>query len=133
MGRLLFRLLLLLVAVAGVTYWAGEQTEVAVLRSADDMGRRFETKVWVVDYQGVPWLRANNPQRSWYERLDEGAKVMLVRDGEEQSYRAEPFDVPEIAAELDAVFREKYGLLDWWYGVLLRRDPIPIRLEPIYD
>ena len=27
-------------------------------------------------------------------------------------------------------FREKYGRTDWWYGVLLRRHPIPVRLDP---
>ena len=46
---------------------------------------------------------------------------------------AEPYDVPEIAAELDAVFREKYGLVDWWYGLLLRRHAIPVKLAPVYD
>jgi hypothetical protein len=132
-GRLLFRVFMLLVAVVGVTYWAGEQTEVAVLRSTDELGRRFETKLWVVDYQGVPWLRAARPMRSWYERLLEDPAIVLERGGVEQDYFAQPFEIPEIAAELDGVFREKYGVVDWWYGVVLLRDPIPIRLEPVND
>ena len=33
-------------------------------------------------------------------------------------------------AVTDAAFAGKYGLADTWYGALLRRSPIPIRLDP---
>jgi len=33
-------------------------------------------------------------------------------------------------AIIDQRFREKYGVVDWWYGLLLRRDPVPVRLDP---
>jgi hypothetical protein len=33
-------------------------------------------------------------------------------------------------AVIDRRFREKYGWVDWWYGVLLRRHAIAIRLDP---
>jgi Uncharacterized protein conserved in bacteria (DUF2255) len=131
MGRLLFGLLLVLMLVAGGTYWAGEQTEVAVLRTTDAEGVSYDTELWVVDYEDDPWVRVANPERSWYERLRENPDVELVRDGETRRYRAEPHDVPEIAAELDEAFRAKYGLVDWWYGLLLRRQPIPVRLAPV--
>jgi uncharacterized protein DUF2255 len=119
-----------LLAAGAATYWAGEQNEVAVLHTADADGRGYESKVWVVDHQGDPWVRVANPERSWYRHLLENPNVELVRNGQTRRYRAEPQDVPEIAADLDAVFREKYGLVDWWYGLLLRRDAIPIRLAP---
>ena len=131
MGRLLLFALLVLALLAGGTYWAGEQTEVAVLRTTDANDQSFETKLWVVDYEADPWVRATNPERSWYGRLLENPTVELVRSGETRRYRAEPHDVPEIAAELDKVFRAKYGLVDWWYGVLLRRQSIPVRLAPV--
>lgn len=133
MARLLLAAVLLLTLVAAGTWWAGEQTEVVVLRTGDALGRGHETKMWVVDYQGVPWVRVANPERGWYQRLLENPKVELVRAGETRPCLARPYDVPEIAAELDAVFREKYGLVDWWYGLLLRRHPIPVKLEPIHD
>jgi hypothetical protein len=41
--------------------------------------------------------------------------------------------VPEIAAEVDAAFREKYGWVDWWYGLLLRRRAVPVKLERVPD
>jgi hypothetical protein len=33
-------------------------------------------------------------------------------------------------ARVDAAFAAKYGLVDWWFGVLIRKDPIPVRLDP---
>ena len=133
MARLLLGVVLLLTLAAAGTYWAGEQTEVAVLRTSDALGRGHETKMWVVDHQGVPWVRVANPERGWYRRLLERPQVELVRAGKTQPCLAEPHDEPEIAAELDAVFREKYGLVDWWYGLLLRRASVPVKLEPVYD
>jgi len=50
-------------SVAGLTYWAGEQTEVAVLRTRDVDGSARETKPWVVDHEGTPWVRVANPRR----------------------------------------------------------------------
>ena len=37
---------------------------------------------------------------------------------------------PDVRAAVDAAFRARYGVVDWWYGVLLRRDPVPVRLIP---
>ena len=131
MGRLLFLMVVVLMLLAAGTYWAGEQTEVAVLRTTDAGGIPYETKLWIVDYEDDPWVRAANPDRSWYQRLLQNPDVELVRDGETRRYHAEPHDVPEIAAELDAAFSAKYGLVDWWYGVLMRDHPVPVRLAPV--
>ena len=37
----------------------------------------------------------------------------------------------ETRAAIDRLFREKYGIVDGWYGVLLRRHALPVRLEPV--
>lgn len=128
--RLLLGALLLLFLVAVGTYWAGEQGEVAVLRTSDSEGRHFETKMWVVDHAGAPWVRVANPERGWYRRLLAEPRVELVRGGTIHACLARPHDTSEVAAEIDAAFRAKYGLVDWWYGLLLRRHAIPVKLEP---
>ena len=133
LARLLLGALLLLLLIAAGTYWAGEQTEVAVLRTSDTLGRGYETKLWVVDHEGAPWIRVAKPERSWYRRLVGQPRVELVRGGAPHAYRARPYAEPERAAELDGAFREKYGLVDWWYGLLLRRHAIPVKLEPTGD
>jgi hypothetical protein len=53
-----------------------------------------------------------------------------TRAGHAQAVIAEPQREPEVRAAVDSAFRAKYGVTDWWYGVLLRRDAIPIRSTP---
>jgi hypothetical protein len=119
---------ILLVGVA--TYVAGEQSEVAVLRTVDAQGAPHETKLWIVDHDGVAWVRVARPERPWFEELMTHPEVELVRNGTTQRVVAAPDPTPEARIALDAAFRAKYGFVDWWYGLLLRRDPVPIRLDP---
>ena len=98
MRRLLLGAVAALVAAGALTYWAGEQTEVVVLRTADAAGRRYETKMWAVDHEGDPWVRVANPERAWYRRLLEQPGVELLRNGQARRYTAEPHDTPESAA-----------------------------------
>lgn len=122
------------VALVGVgTYVAGEQVEVVQLRTLDADGKPHVTKLWVVDHDGVPWVRVANPKRHWFERLTREPRIEFVRNGTTSVVDAVPHDTPEASAALDRRFREKYGIVDWWYGVLLRRHPIPIRLDPVPD
>jgi hypothetical protein len=123
--------LLALVAIAVVTYVAGERTEVVVLRTIDTKGVPRETRMWVVDHEGVPWVRVANPERRWFQRLLVDPRAELVRHGATRRVVPEPRDTAEVRSELDRRFREKYGWVDWWYGVLLRRHAIPIRLDPV--
>jgi hypothetical protein len=129
--RLFAIALLALVGVAVATYVAGELTEVAKLRTVDAQGVVHETKLWVVDRDGATWVRVARPERQWFQRLKQHPEIELVRDGgPPQRMRASPDPSQETKAALDAAFRAKYGLVDWWYGVLLRRSPIPVRLDP---
>jgi hypothetical protein len=130
-ARLLVGVLLALVAVAAATYVAGEQTEVVRVRTFDADGAAHETKVWVVDDGGVPWVRVANPGRLWYRRLRAQPRAELIRGGVVLAVTAHPEDSAAARARIDRLFREKYGLVDWWYGLLLRRGAIPVRLEPI--
>jgi hypothetical protein len=134
-GRLALRIagavLLALVLVGVATYIAGEQTEVAVLRTFDPDGTPHDTKLWVVDHEGAPWVRVANPGREWFRRLAANPRAELVRGERVQVVVATPHDLAEVRAALDRSFREKYGATDWWYGVLLRRQAVPVRLDPV--
>lgn len=129
MRRILLFVLLALVALGVATYVAGEQTEVVRLRTFDEHGAPFETKMWAVDYDGDVFVRVANPRRHWYLRLLQNPKVELVRNGSTQPVEASPSEDPSVRAAVDASFRAKYGVVDLWYGLLLRRDPVPIRLR----
>jgi hypothetical protein len=70
------------------------------------------------------------PERHWFERLRSHPEIEIVRhDGAPQWVRATPDPSAETKAAIDCAFRENYGLVDWWYGVLLRGNPIPVRLD----
>ena len=112
------------------TYVAGEQTEVVRLQTRDETGQPWMTKMWVVDIGDVTWVRVANPQRAWYRRLLANPKVELERGGRKQPRLAIPDDSPQSRASVDAAFAAKYGLVDRWYGLLVRHAAVPIRLVP---
>jgi hypothetical protein len=112
------------------TYVAGEQTEVVRLQTRDETGQPWMTKMWVVDIGDVTWVRVANPQRAWYRRLLANPKVELERGGRQQPRLAIPDETPATRASVDAAFAAKYGLVDRWYGLLVRHAAVPIRLVP---
>ena len=112
------------------TYVAGEQTEVVRLHTWDDTGKEWDTKMWVVDVGDVTWVRVASPNRAWYRRLLANPRVELERGGRSEPRIALPDPSPEARALVDEAFAAKYGLVDRWYGLLVRHDPVPIRLVP---
>ena len=122
--------LAVLLGFAGSMYVAGEQTEVAVLRTFDAGGVPHDTKLWVVDDGGTAWVRVARPERRWLARLEAQPRVELTRHGVTQSFRATPVRDAEARARVDRLMAEKYGRTDWWYGIVVRTDPIPVRLDP---
>jgi hypothetical protein len=119
-----------LVALALATYVAGEVFEVVVLRTYDADGAAHETRMWVADVDGATWVRVANPRRDWYRRLLADPRVQLVRAGRTDDRIAVPDPTPEVSSAVDAAFAAKYGFVDRWYGWLLRRGAIAIRLDP---
>ena len=118
----------LLVGVA--TYVLGEQTEVARLRTFDARSVVHETRLWIVDQPDGAWVRVARPERQWFKRLRAQPEIEIIRNGgAPQKMRATPDPSTETKLRIDRAFRDKYGLVDWWYGVLLRSNPIPVRLE----
>jgi hypothetical protein len=119
------------VALALGTYVAGERTEVVVLRTVDAGGVTHATKMWVVDYDGVPWVRVANAERGWYRRLLAHPEVELERGDASTARLAHPDPALATRFAIDRAFAAKYGLTDAWYGALLRRGAIPIRLDAV--
>ena len=113
------------------TYLAGERTEVAVLRTyGSDGGAPQETKMWVVDYQGAPFVRIGRPGRGWGERAKANPNVELMREGETTPRHAVPVAEPETLRAVADAFASKYGWVDWWFGLVVRKNPETLRLDP---
>jgi hypothetical protein len=108
---------------------AAEDGEVVVLRTLDESGAPIETRLWIVDHEGQPFLRAGNEGAGWFGRLRAKPEVEVVRGEETLLVRA----VPEPAARerVNALMAEKYGWADAYIGAIFSRDDsVPVRLEP---
>jgi len=103
--------------------------EVVTLRTHLPGGGWQETRLWIVDAEGSPWLHSAG--KAWLARFEGDPVVELERHGEIEAYRAhaEPGPHPQV----DALFREKYGLADHWVRFLAPcgRNTVPVRLTPV--
>ena len=122
--RVLAMLLVLVVAVVVVEQIAAESGEVVVLTTADEQ----TTRLWIVEIDGQPYLRAGMPQAGWYQRLLAEPNVRVQWAGVERAYTA----VPELVRvpEVNRLMREKYGWADAYIGFLFgREESVPVRLD----
>jgi hypothetical protein len=103
--------------------------EIVVLRTFSEDGTPHETRVWIVDEAGIPWLRSG-PTSSWLQRITREPSVELVRDGEVLRFRAIPVPGAAATARIHALMREKYGFADTWLSLIISRSAsVAIRLE----
>ncbi len=116
-----------------------EQGETVVLRTFDEHGEVEETRLWIVDFQGSPWLGAGGGRtRRWYQRLSAVPQVEVVRRGVTACYRADPVPDPEVRDAVIDLTRKKYRLgnlglsIGNGLGIPMRTDSIaiPVRLLP---
>jgi len=127
--RILGALAALTVLVFGSQMLASESGEVVVLRTRDAGGAVHETRLWVVEHEGRPWLRAGNAGTGWLVRLQAQPEVEVVRGGEALALRAVP--VPEARDRINELMNEKYGLADDYVCFFFPREAkIPVRLDP---
>ena len=107
---------------------ASESGEVVVLTTRDGAEASHETRLWVVDHEGAPWLRAGADVQGWYLRLSAEPQVEVERSGTKTFYTALP--EPALRERINGLMLVKYGWADQFIGVLFGRDAaIPIRLE----
>ena len=107
---------------------ASETGEVVVLTSQSPEGDQ-ETRLWVVDLDGVQYLRAS-PDSGWYQRLVAEPEALLEREGSTLAYRTEAR-----LANRDAIndlMQAKYGWRDTYIDMLIggRDDAVPVALIP---
>jgi hypothetical protein len=122
---------LALAAVGFVTHVARDYREVVVLRTQDERGVSYDSRMWLVDLDAAMWVRASNPRRSWYQHLLVNPRAELVRGGRTQAVTAVPDESATAREMVDEAFRAKYGWIDRCYGLILQGDAVPVRLLPI--
>ena len=123
-----WRIGLPLVGLLLVPIFVAECGEVVVLES----GVRGErTRLWVVDIDGVAYVRGN-ARGSWVPRVRDDPMVRLRRAGSWHSFRAIPVDGD--AAEVHGAMRAKYGFSEWLREKLRGVAASTVfRLEPVEE
>jgi len=121
---------LAVVTVLGMLRYASEHGEVVVLTTTDATGAKEQTRLWVVDRDGVPWLRAGSGHPGWLARIREEPRIEVERGGQKATYRGTP--VPEMSGEINRMMAEKYQTADRIVGLFMSREhSVPVRLDRV--
>jgi hypothetical protein len=128
------RKLILLAGIAvalltSISLWLDEG-EVVRLITTDENGNEFETGLWIIELEGVAYLRAESKDAAWIKRIRERPDVQLDRTGRRADYRAIPIGDDHTRDSVSRAMAVKYGQLD--RAVALFRDyshSLPVRLQ----
>jgi hypothetical protein len=127
---------LLLLLLGACAFWGWQNLthatdEIAVLRTRGTGHIEHYASVWYVRANHALWIRAENRGRHWLAEIRANPRVELALGGQTRAYEADPMDIPNYQAYIDAEFRKKYGVADWVRSLKGDRDTLPIRLKPI--
>jgi hypothetical protein len=120
-----------IVAFGATTWWMLESSDVAVLRTQPAGGSLRSTRVWYVEDGGAIWIEAATPERAFLGDVRRTPKVTLSTDDASSTYRAEVLDADSEHRRIRTLLRGKYGLRDWWIGLLQDTSrSVALRLHP---
>lgn len=124
-------LLILGAAFAGLERLAAERIEVVELIAANEAGEKRITRLWVVDDEGMAYLRVGADGSGWYDRILMNDSVEVVREGVTAEYRVQAR--PEKSARINELMQQKYTWGDTLIGQMLggREGSIPLELQPL--
>ena len=109
-----------------------DEGEVVTLTTWDAQGEPHETQLWIVELDGVAYLRAASREARWLTRAREHPRVELLRGERRIPYRAVRLADAELRRAVNQAMARKYGGPDRaWSWLYEGRDAIPVRLEPL--
>ena len=121
-----------LLVFGGVTWFALEGSDVAIVRTRKATGAVRETHVWPAEQDGVTWLEAATPESPWFVEAQRQPEIELVHAGATARYRAVPEPGAESHAKIRALLRANHGWADQWVALLQDGSrSVAVRLEPV--
>ena len=116
---------------AGLERLAAERIEVVELIAANEAGEKRITRLWVVDDEGMAYLRVGADGSGWYDRILMNDSVEVVREGVTAEYRVQAR--PEKSARINELMQQKYTWGDTLIGLMVggREGSIPLELQPL--
>lgn len=129
MGRIILIVVGLPLLYFGAIVLASEMGgEVVKVETQSEDGRRFETSLWIVDFDRGAWLRSGDGESDWLFRIRANPEVFVTREGVRSAYRARVID--GLVQRVNDEMRVKYGAADRLIATL--HDPenvVAIRLD----
>ncbi len=121
-----------LVALLGIAQTvASERVEVVQLHTVDDQGDTVTTRLWVVDHDGMQYLRVGAEGSGWYSRLQANEQFEFTRA--EQTARYAYVARPDKSDLINQLMQQKYTWGDSFFAYMTggRTDSIAIELTPL--
>lgn len=81
-------------------------SEIVELHTLDDTGKSHTTRLWIVDHEGIPYLRAGMASSGWLLRALPNNAVEMTRNGVTESYTFEPRE--QMRDTINQLLLEKY-------------------------
>jgi hypothetical protein len=104
------------VVFGGITLYALESSDVAVVETRRAAGGTRSTHVWYVEAQDGLWLEAGTPENGWFVDVQAEPRLRFAAGGRSGTFLAEPAG-PEAHARLRERLRAKYGWRDAWVSI----------------
>ncbi len=110
---------------------AAERVEVVELHTQDETGETVTTRLWIVDDEGLQYLRVGSGGSGWFSRLQENKQITLTRAGETATYRT--LLRPDKSDQINRLMQQKYTWGDTFIAYVVggRTNSIAIELQPI--
>ena len=110
---------------------ASERVEVIELHTLDAEGQAETTRLWIVDDEGLQYLRSGSGDSGWLARIQANGTFELTRNGTTRRYEAELR--PEKRDRINALMQEKYTWGNTLIGILVgsREAALPVELHPL--
>ena len=115
----------------GLERLASERIEVIELLTLDENGEEVTTRLWIVDDEGLQYLRVGSDGSSWFSRLQENGEFRVTRDEDSAIYSAVLRE--DKSSRINDLMQSKYTWGDSLIGYMIgsREGSIPIELHRV--
>ncbi|MFQ5417862.1 MAG: hypothetical protein ACE5FL_12550 [Myxococcota bacterium] len=132
-GTILGAAIAAVILVLCVAFALIESGEVIVLHTMPDEGHDFIARLWIVDYQGQPWIGKADPSKAkWVARLRSDSRVEVTRGDVAECRQAVLAEDPAARREVYSLFQSKYRVPlngSRLLGLLFGSNPDPAEAE----
>jgi hypothetical protein len=124
--------LVAVLAFVGITGYALESSDVAIVETQRADGGTRRTHVWYVEHGGELWLEAGRAENGWFVDVSREPRLRFSADGRSGVFRAQAVLEPDAHPRLRAQLRSKYGWRDARVAIYVdQSQSLSVRLVPV--